>query len=608
MKVKCLFCGNEYESTTYSNDNTRRNTYFCSQTCLESWNELKNTKTTICKICGKAFTPQRRMDGCYDEGKICPNCRNKDLVQCYYCGKYYPNTKNEQGIRTTYYCSEECNKRWNQEHNTKTRVCKNCGKSFIVHRNMNNYYSEDIYCSHDCMVENLHKQSKENEKPSICKYCGKEFYQRRIERVHKDGFKYLEKDNKRYCSDECYKKACQFSYNFQAERKCTCCGKIFIAEQYTENDEITKKEPRLLGLYKKSSTCSYECFRKLKSQNYIKTCRERYGVNSCAQIEENKEKSKQTCLERYGVSCGLMTEKAINANLNNKSKVNSYFADLLTKLDINYSQEFVLGDYFYDFILPEQHILIELNPTFTHTTVATNAYNGKDKNYHLNKTLFAISNNYRCVNVWEWDNQFKLALSLKTKIKLYARKLQLKEISKQEANQFLEEYHLQNSCYGNSINLGLYQENELIQVMTFGKPRYNKNYQWELLRLCTKVGYFVVGGAERLFKHFVKTQTPESVISYCDVSKFKGDVYERLGFKLLRQSLPQKIWSKNNSKEYITDNLLRQRGFDQLVGSKLNPPEIYGKGTDNEQLMLQYHWLPVYDCGQKVFIWLGQNK
>lgn len=609
MKVKCLFCNNEYDSTTYSNG--RRNTYFCSESCLDSWNKLKNTKSVVCSVCGKSFTPLRKMDGCYDENKICPNCRNEDLVQCQYCGKYYPNVKDKQDKRTTYYCCEDCNIKWNDECNTKTRVCKNCGKTFIVHRGMHNYYSESVYCSHDCMIESQHKQSRENEKPTICKYCGKEFYQKRVERVHKDGFKYLEKENKKYCSDECYKKACQTSYNYKAERKCSYCGKTFIAEQYTEDDEAVKKNPRLLGLYKKGNTCSYECYRKLRGQNYIKTCRERYGVSSCAQIEENKEKSKQTCLERYGVSCGLMTEKAITANRNNKSKINQNFAKLLTKLNIEYSQEFVLGDYFYDFYLPNQQILIELNPTFTHTSVSTQAYKGKDRNYHIDKTNFAISNGYRCVSVWEWDNQFKLALSLKPKTNLYARKLQIKEVTKRDANEFLEEYHLQNSCYGNSVNLGLYNGDDLVQIMTFGKPRYNRNYEWELLRLCTKFDYSVVGGAERLFKHFIKAQKPESVISYCDVSKFAGNVYNRLGFRQIRQSRPQKIWSRNNSKEYITDNLLRQRGFDQLVGSKLNPPEVYGKNTDNEKLMLSHHWLPVYDCGQKVFVWQqkpqGQN-
>lgn len=189
----------------------------------------------------------------------------------------------------------------------------------------------------------------------------------------------------------------------------------------------------------------------------------------------------------------------------------------------------------------------------------------------------------------------------KPKTKLHARKLQLKEITKQDASIFLDKYHLQGSCYDNSVNLGLYQNNELIQVMTFGKPRYNKNYEWELLRLCTHSDYYVVGGAEKLFKYFLKTQKPNSIISYCDISKFTGDVYSKLGFTLSKITEPQKIWAKNNycfgNCDYITDNLLRQRGFDQLF--KTN----YGKGTDNEQLMIEHGWLPVFDCGQKVFEW-----
>lgn len=35
---------------------------------------------------------------------------------------------------------------------------------------------------------------------------------------------------------------------------------------------------------------------------------------------------------------------------------------------------------------------------------------------------------------------------------------------------------------------------DLIMVETFGKPRYNSNYEYELLRLCTKPGFQVTGG------------------------------------------------------------------------------------------------------------------
>ena len=58
---------------------------------------------------------------------------------------------------------------------------------------------------------------------------------------------------------------------------------------------------------------------------------------------------------------------------------------------------------------------------------------------------------------------------------------------------------------------------------------------------------------------------------------------------------PSCIWSKNDSK--ITNNLLNQRGFDQLFHT------TYGKGTSNRQLMIENGWLEVFDCGQNLFVY-----
>ena len=44
----------------------------------------------------------------------------------------------------------------------------------------------------------------------------------------------------------------------------------------------------------------------------------------------------------------------------------------------------------------------------------------------------------------------------------------------------------------------------------------------------------VVGGAEKLFTHFIRTYNPTTVVSYCDKSKFTGKTYLNLGFKFLR--------------------------------------------------------------------------
>jgi hypothetical protein len=186
---------------------------------------------------------------------------------------------------------------------------------------------------------------------------------------------------------------------------------------------------------------------------------------------------------------------------------------------------------------------------------------------------------------------------LQNKEKIQARKCTVKEIkNKKEVHEFLGKYHLQGSTKGFEYGYGLYYNNELVQVMTFGKPRYNKNYEYELLRLCSHPKYKVVGGAGKLLKHFESEVKPNSIISYCDLSKFNGDVYKKLGFELKEQTQPVKHWYNPKTKRHITDNLLRLKGFDLLHGAN------FGKGTSNEELMRAEGYVEIYDCGQLVFV------
>ena len=313
----------------------------------------------------------------------------------------------------------------------------------------------------------------------------------------------------------------------------------------------------------------------------------------------------KTCLEKYGVSSYILSDD-VKVQNNRISKTNRLFAEKSDITEFEYNVE----SYSYD--LKKDNILIEIDPTITHNTEIsyihlTKMCTDKDcdkhkpisKSYHLLKSMCAINNGYRCIHVFDWDNWDKVIYLIQDKETLYARNLKIKSVNKDECKDFLNKYHLQNSCKGQNIRLGLYNNNELVQVMTFGKPRYNKSYDYELLRLCSHKDYKIVGGSERLFKHFIDEYKPKSVISYCDMSKFDGGVYSRLGFELKEKPRPSKHWSKG--KMQITGNLLRQRGFDQIFNTN------YGKGTDNELLMLQYGWLPVYDCGQASYIWKCEN-
>lgn len=208
---------------------------------------------------------------------------------------------------------------------------------------------------------------------------------------------------------------------------------------------------------------------------------------------------------------------------------------------------------------------------------------------------FFTSIKYKNITLRPWDNYKKIIDNLSNSTALMARKCEIKEVSLKDSKDFLNKYHYQSSTRSSKINLGLYYNDELVELMTFGKPRYNRNYDYELLRLCTKHGYTIIGGAAKLLKHFEKTYSPKSIISYCDKDKFSGDIYETLGFSKLSEQ-KSVHWYNYWEDRHITDNLLRQKGADKLLGTN------FGKGTSNEDIIRSKGYIDIIDNGQITYI------
>lgn len=307
--------------------------------------------------------------------------------------------------------------------------------------------------------------------------------------------------------------------------------------------------------------------------------------------------TREKCMNKYGVPFACMREEA-RISKGSNSKPNLDFLKLLENNNLKYEREFSVGDFQYDFKI--NNILIEINPARTHS-VDTLPF-GRipfEKDYHKRKTDEAINSKYRCIHIFDWENSETIISStLLEKEKVYARKCKVQLVSKESAEVFLTNHHIQGYAK-DKIRIGLFYKNELISLMTFGKPRYNKKYEWELVRYCSNKN--VVGGSEKLFKHFIEKYNPLNIISYCDMSKFTGETYTKLGFKLIRDGKPSCHWYNQSKKHHITDNLLRQQGFDRLFGT------TFGKGTSNAELMLQHGYIRIYDCGQKTFIFENKN-
>ena len=535
---------------------------------------------------------------------ICKNC-NKEFELSEVQTKKYIKNPNKN-----FFCSKSCAALFNKNHinripnkqdnkgryikkeyKYKTWICKNCNKEFELNLNQQRRLEKDsslnVFCSKSCSAKysNSHRDDSWKElKKKTNKilhddenYVNKKAISETVKKLYEDrddyGFDseaYKEKMLKKYGVENIGRSEWMKQHNLEK----------YGTEYYFQSEAYLKRKHN-------TNLKKYGYVNHMQNKEQIKKfrehIREKYGVEWVTDIPGVKEKIAEKYVERI-------------SNFNNKrqiSKIQQHYIDLFKQKGLIVEAEFPLARYFYDIKIDNN--LIEINPTITHNTYF-NPY-GKciSDTYHLEKLNTANSKGFRCIHIFDWDDADKIVNLINTKKTLYARRLIIKEVSLDDCSNFLNKYHLQNSCKGQKVRLGLYHNTELIQIMTFGKPRYNKNYEWELLRLCTHKDYKVVGGAEKLFKHFIEVISPKSIISYCDFSKFTGEVYDRLGFVKQGIALPSKHWVKGE--QHITDNLLRQRGYDQLF--KTN----YGKGTSNEELMLENGWLPIYDCGQLTFIW-----
>ena len=145
--------------------------------------------------------------------------------------------------------------------------------------------------------------------------------------------------------------------------------------------------------------------------------------------------------------------------------------------------------------------------------------------------------------------------------KIYARKCTLKVVNSSNKRDFLNETHIQGTC-NSSVNLGLYYNNELVAIATFGKSRYDKKYEWELLRYSTKLHTTVVGGFSKLLKYFINQYQPKNILTYCDRSTSIGNLYLKTGFKLIGSTNANYFYFKGISvfsREQFQKHTLREK-------------------------------------------------
>lgn len=236
----------------------------------------------------------------------------------------------------------------------------------------------------------------------------------------------------------------------------------------------------------------------------------------------------------------------------------------------------------------------------------------KNKSYFLNRAKLAMKNGRDLVQVYDWMPEDVIVDIVRSKLKMqprkfYARNVEVKTITQKEANEFLAKYHMQGVAKGQSYCVGLYsKEGELLQVQTFGKARYNKEYQWEAIRLASKFGTVVIGGVSRGFHKFVEDEQPESCLSYVDFDRSNGGTDEATGFDFRGFTGSKCFWvdPDDPSKRY-TDTFLHKNGIDKVLRMRYEDFPDYD-GTfehGNTGLMLNEGYVRIYTSGSMKYGW-----
>ena len=249
-----------------------------------------------------------------------------------------------------------------------------------------------------------------------------------------------------------------------------------------------------------------------------------------------------------------------------------------------------------DLLLPDRQLALECNGTYWHSEL-----NGRHKNYHLDKTLACQEQGYELIHIWEhdWNNHRELLESrirsrLGVNSAVGARECEVTDVSAKEAREFLSLNHIQGSCSA-SVRLALRgrDSGQILALMTFGRSRFDRAHDWELLRYCNLKNHTVTGGASRLFRAFLKSHSA-SVISYSDRSFNTGRLYEILGFRKIRSSPP----AYHYTRDYRTvENRVRYQKH-RLSGLL----DHYDAGVSEWQNMQEHGWDRIWDCGTDVWV------
>lgn len=607
----CAECGNLFEATSnrfkYCNGQHYRRCSVCGKlfpiskdklstdlkTCSEACRRASISKTAsehgtmltlVCQECGATYQSY------YSYPRI---CSNQHFRICKVCGRSFEVTT-QQIITNIQTCSQECRYKLVQ-----STVQDKYGVDNV-------FQSENVHMKYEATMQNKYGVSNPMQDSAIKMKA----HDTTIKRYGVDSFtqteeykrKTIETSNKRY-------------------------GVDWHAQTSEHKEAIVSASLKKYGTTNPS-----------KSTDVVKML-----VTDCSKIDQWKQfhdnprdfirdhfpNSKPT-LSQLGDMCGIL-DSSVEIIIDRSdckelvqyhlSKMEDEVLDFILSLigaDANCVRKTrkVISPYELDLYFPDYHIGIECNPTATHNSSVCDPWGSipKSSKYHQLKTEMCDKSGIQLFHIfgYEWTHKQEIVKSMLRNLfhrdsrNVYARNTEVRELPADSCRNFLSNNHRQGAA-DSPIRLGLFVKDseELISVMTFGKMQNsigtsNEDLSncYELVRFCNLFNTSVVGGASKLFKHFVSQYQPAQIRSFSDRAHTSGKLYVLLGFNEVRRSEPGYVWV--NMK---TDTAYHRSNAQKRNLKKFLHDESIDLSKTETEIMTDHGFVQVFDSGTITWEW-----
>jgi len=352
------------------------------------------------------------------------------------------------------------------------------------------------------------------------------------------------------------------------------------------------KDPEIVEeiiLNKKLNYYTDEVFKKLHDPLWLKNEQLSKTINTIARELGISSSNLGKYFAKYNIPINVINQHASDA----QNEINQYI-NSLNIATVQGSKSIIFPKEI-DIFVPEHNLAIEYNGVYYHTERM-----GRGRLYHVNKTNQCEANGIQLLHIFdfEWNNPVQrdiwksmIAVRLGIADRIYARQCVFKAISTDDARQFMNENHLEGFVGGN-YKYGLYHNGILVQCIIISKSRYNKNYDYELIRLATLKNTLVVGGISKILDNI--NELRGTLITYANRRYSVGNSYNALKMTALPVSPPNVFYTSKNGSIIETRHKYQKHKLANILPA-FDPEKTAWENMDANG------YDRFWDCGNLVF-------